>query len=277
MTNPKSGELSGLVHLAERQMLLSEERRKLVAENRSESAASPHRFITISRDIGALGDVAASELAACLQWQVYDKEIVDYIARHSHIRHNLVQQMDEKAQSLIHDTVDRLLRMFGGGAFGNEEYHVALLRSLATLAAGGEVILLGHGGAFALQGPPGLHLRVTASFGLRVERLSKRWHVSPEEAQHRVLQTDAERRDFIRYHFKVETDDFRFFDAVFNTDHATVNQIVTATLGLLKPISETAGTQPSVSRAVAFQSSEEPPRHSLQPGRDRPGAAHPGA
>jgi len=265
MTNPKSGELSGFVHLVERQMLLCEERRKLVSEGPAERIASSYQFITISRDFGALGDIAASELAARLHWRVYDKEIVDYIASNGHVRHRLVQQMDERAQDLIHDTVDRLLRMFAGGAFGNEEYHVALLRSLATLAARGGVILLGHGGAFALRGQPGLHLRITASLDLRVERVSKRWRVSLEEARHRVLQTDTQRRDFIRYHFKAEADDVRFFDAVFNTDHTTVNQVVTATLGFMKPISEAAEAQPPVFRDVPFQSSEELPQYSLQP------------
>ena len=267
MTNPKSGELSGFVHLVERQMLLSEERRKLASESHAECFPGPYRFITISRDIGALGDIAASELSSRLNWRVYDKEIVDYIANNGHIRHSLVQQMDEKAQNLIHDTVDRLLRMFEGGGFGNEEYHVALLRSLATLAAQGGVILLGHGGAFALQGQPGLHLRVTASLSVRVARLSQIWHFSSEEARQKVLQTDAQRRDFIRYHFKAEAGDTRFFDAVFNTDHATVNQIVSATLGLMNPTAE-AGTehaQPPRFKGIDFRSSEElPPGRSVQ-------------
>jgi cytidylate kinase len=266
MTGPKSGELSGCVHMVERQMLLHEERDKLVRDSHAEIITGPYRFITISRDIGALGDIAAAELAKRLQWQVYDKEIVDYIANDSHVRHNLVRQMDEKAQNLIHDTVDRLLQMFEGSAFGNEEYHVALLRSLATLAARGGLIILGHGGAFALQGQPGLHLRMTASLALRMERLSKRWRLSLEETRRRVLQTDADRREFIRYHFKADADDIRFFNAVFNTDLATVDQIVTAILGLLKPISDTESdhTQPPGFKRIVFQSSEDLPRNGLQ-------------
>jgi len=266
MTGPKSGELSGCIHMVERQMLLHEERNKLARDSHAEIITGPYRFITISRDIGALGDIAAAELAKHLQWQVYDKEIVDHIANDSHVRQNLVRQMDEKAQNLIHDTVDRLLRMFEGSAFGNEEYHVALLRSLATLAARGGLIILGHGGAFALQGQPGLHLRMTASLALRVERLSKRWRLSLEETRRRVLQTDADRREFIRYHFKSDTDDARFFNVVFNTDLVTVDQIVTATLGLLKPICDTksARTEPPGFDGIVFQSSEDLPRNGLQ-------------
>lgn len=235
MKDARSGEASGAIRLVERQMLLYDARRKLARENPAATIAGSYRFITISRDIGALGDVVASELAARLNWQVFDKEIVDYIARHSHVRQDLVRQMDETARSLVHDTVDRLLRMFEGSCFGNQEYHEALIKTLVTLAAQGGVILAGHGGAFALQGQPGLHLRITASLETRVERLSRRWVVPPEEARKRVLQIDAERRYFVQYHFKVDREDAGFFDLVLNSDRMDVGQMVNAILTVVQP------------------------------------------
>jgi cytidylate kinase len=234
MKDPKSGEMQGTAHLVERQMLLYNTRRKLARENPAAELAGPYRFVTISRDVGALGDIVASELGTRLCWQVFDKEIVDYIAKHSHVRQDLVRQMDETARSLVHDTVDRLLRMSQGGYFGNEEYRVALLKTLATLAAQGSVILVGHGGAFVLQGQPGLHLRITASLETRVERLSKRWVVPPEEARKRILQIDAERRHFVLYHFKLDREDIRFFDLVFNTDHMDAEQVATSILAVMQ-------------------------------------------
>jgi hypothetical protein len=256
MKDPKSGEMQGTAHLVERQMLLYNTRRKLARENHAEELAGPYRFVTISRDIGALGDIVASELGTRLCWQVFDKEIVDYIAKQSHVRQDLVRQMDETARSLVHDTVDRLLRMSQGGYFGNEEYHVALLKTLATLAAEGGVILVGHGGTFVLQGQPGLHLRITASLETRVERLSKRWVVPLEAARKRVLQIDAERRHFVLYHFKLDREDVRFFDLVFNTDHMSVEQVVTSVLGVMQQPEEIkiTGSRPT------------PPRGSSEPG-----------
>ena len=129
--------LTGFVHLVERQMLLHEERGKLVRQHAVDEPTGPYHFITISRDVGALGDAVASELAERLQWKVYDKEIVDYIARDSRARHHLVDQLDEKTQSHVHDSVERLLSMFQGPSFSSDEYHIALIKALATLAAQG--------------------------------------------------------------------------------------------------------------------------------------------
>ena len=234
MKDPKTSEALGTLSLIERQMLLYNARRKLVRENPAAEVPGPYRFVTISRDIGALGDFVASELSTRLCWHIFEKEIVDYIAKHGHVRQDLVRQMDERGQSLVHDTVDRLLRMFQGGSFGNEEYHAALLKTLATLAAQGGAILVGHGGAFALQGQPGLHVRITASPAVRVERLSQRWMVSMEETRKRVQQIDEERRQFIQYHFKVNREDNRFFDLIFNTDHIGVEQVVLSLSGALQ-------------------------------------------
>jgi cytidylate kinase len=254
MSRGQPGESSGLLHLANRQLLLYEERRKLL--DRHGAGKSPgFQFVTISRDVGALGDVIASELSRHLAWKVYDKEIVDYIASASHVRQGLVDQLDERAQNRIHDTISRLLR---GGAFGNDEYHVSMVRTLATLAAGSKAILLGRGGAFALQAQPGLHVRVTAAQALRVQRMSKCWNVPVPEARRRVLQVDAERRHFARYHFNVDPDDVRFFHLVFNTDWVTVDQAVGAIVAILqRPASADAEElEAAAGEALRFHSAD---------------------
>jgi hypothetical protein len=261
MGRQQSEEMSGFVHLVERQMLLYEERRKLVRTSSKEAATGPYRFIAISRDIGALGDIVASELAARLNWTVYDKEIVDYIVRDGRIRKSLVAQLDERAQDRIRDTVDRLFGMFEEQLFGNEEYHVVLLKTLATLAAGGNAILLGHGAAFALQEQPGLRVRITASPPVRVDRLSKRWGLPVEETRRRVLEDDADRRHFVQRHFKLDREETRFFHVVFNTDSFTVDQVVAAVMAIMQhgPAAEVSAAKPQAFDSIGFQNAERGP------------------
>jgi hypothetical protein len=67
MSKQLSEGLSGFIHLVERQMLLHDERRKLIRQHTVDELQRPYHFITISRDIGALGDAIASEIAARLQ------------------------------------------------------------------------------------------------------------------------------------------------------------------------------------------------------------------
>ena len=252
--------LGGFVHLVERQMLLLEERRKLVRQHGAEELKGPYSFVTISRDIGAFGDVVASEIALRLQWKVYDKEIVDYIAQNSHISRNLVDQLDEKAQSLVHESVGRWLLMFQSQSYDSDDYHIALIKALATLAVQGRSILLGRGGAYVLRDQPGLHVRITASLPVRVHRLSKRWGISMEETKKIVQRTDAERREFIQRHFKPERDENCYFHLVFNTDSLPSDFVATSIIGIIEQSRKSAtAIQPPVLERPIFQSSEQAP------------------
>ena len=229
MSRQPSSDSCGFLHLVERQMLLQTELHKLRPQNRPAQSPGPFRFITISRDAGSLGDQIASDLGRQLGWPLYDKEIVDYIARHSHVRQALVDQLDEHARNRIHDTIRRFLQ-----PFGNDEYHVGMLKALVALAAREHAIILGHGGAFALRDQPGLHIRITASLSQRVGRLALDWGLSLEETRRRVVRVDADRRSFIRFHFHEDREDTRFYHVIFNTDHFTASQVAGAIVGMVQ-------------------------------------------
>src|SRR5512137_788826 len=152
MQDPKSGGHYEAAHLVERQMLFREARERIVQEALRGAQASRYRFLTVSRQPGSLGADIVQELGGLLHWHVYDREILESIALSANVRHRLVEQLDERAQNLVHETVQRFLRMAEGGSFGAEEYHEGLLRTLAGLAAKGEAILVGRGANFVLHG-----------------------------------------------------------------------------------------------------------------------------
>jgi hypothetical protein len=231
--------------MIERQMLLAKTREKIVRAGVAVKSNPQYRFITISRDKGSLGDAIAQELGQRLGWGVYDKEILDYIAQDSHVRQSLAQQLDEKARSLVHETIQRLLRMAEGGSFGVAEYHEALLKTLAYLSTRGEAILVGRGANFAMRSETtGLHVRIIASTKMRIERLSLRWHVPPAEARWRMVEMDNERRNFIRHHFRQNIDDASYYDLVYNTDHLTPLQVVESILGVMQFLPQNAAGKP---------------------------------
>jgi cytidylate kinase len=184
MHSTGSGETYRNAYLAERQMLLHDVREKAFPQSPTEKTDLCYRFLTISRVAGSLGDLVAEELARRLGWHVYDKEIVNAIAENSHVRQSFVEELDERSLSLVHDTVQRLLRMAEGDSFGIEEYHEALVKTLAVLAARGSAILVGRGANFALRGgSDGLHVRITADMDVRIQRLSEKWKVASEDAR----------------------------------------------------------------------------------------------
>ena len=228
-----SGESSAAAHLVERQMLLRRVQELGAPRPAALETTKPYRFLTLTRNVGALGDAIARALSERLQWHVFDKEIVNFIAQDSRVREDLVRELDERAQGLIHDTVGRFLLMMSGISFGNEEYHHALVRTLAYISARGNAIIIGRGSAFALQGERGLHVRVIASPDVRLARLAERWQIPPVEARRRMQQIDAERRIFIHHHFRHDTEDLQYYHAVFNTDRLNVSQVAAAVMEML--------------------------------------------
>jgi cytidylate kinase len=248
MQPSQSGQPYDNVLMVERQMLLHDALDRAVQPHPSAHTNLRYRFITISRDKGSFGDAIAEELAKRLGWSVFDKEVVDYIAHNSHVRQHLVQQLDEKARNLVHETIQRFLRMAEGGSFGIAEYRESLLKTLAYLAMRGESVIVGRGSNFALRNEMGgLHLRIVASARIRAERLSLRWHISPEEARWRMDEMDAERRNFIRHHFKKSIDDPCAYDLMFNTDNLTPAQVVDSLMGTIGISSSTTENKPRLS------------------------------
>ncbi len=234
MSNSKTVTSVGTERMIERQMRLWQARHRAEQEKPVAEAGPRFRFMTICRGDGTLGDEVALELANRLGWHVFDKEIVNYIAENSHVRENLVRQLDERSQGLITDTILRLLRMPEWASFGSDEYHEALIKTLAYLSMQGEAILVGRGANFALRNEAhGLHIRTVASEEVRLQRLSRSWRVAPELARRCMLAGDEGRRHYVRHHFRQDLDDPRFYDMIINTDHLTVEDAVGSVLGVL--------------------------------------------
>ncbi len=247
MQHSNSGEPSGATRLIERLMLLHEARDKAGRASPTEKTNLRYRYITLSRDLGSLGDQIAAELGVRLGWTVVDREIVDHIAKDSHVRQNLVKQLDEKSQGLAQETIQRFLRMAEGGSFGVAEYRESLLKTMAYLSARGEAIIIGRGANFILRSEgKGLHVRIVASPGIRAQRLSLRWHVPPAEAHWRMAEADAERRNFIRRLFKKDIDDSSFYDLVLCTDYVSTAQVVETLLGVLGCAPKNIETKPQM-------------------------------
>jgi cytidylate kinase len=239
-----TGEPNLFADIVEQQLHLWNARRKAAREKLK--GESGFRFLTIARDEGSLGNEIAQELAPRLRWHVFDKEIVTYIAKNSHVRENLVRQLDQKSQGLIEDAISRLLRMPEYASFGAEEYYEALLETLVCLAKHGSAILVGRGANFALRDDSqGLNVRITASPEVRARRLSRSWKATPKEARRRMEADDEERRKFIHQYFRRDFDDLRFYDVVYNTDRASAERIASSILVFMNlPKAGTAGDEP---------------------------------
>jgi cytidylate kinase len=246
--------ISGFMHLIEKQIRLHEVLEKTTWKDETKAFPFPFRFITISRDLGSWGSLIASELADELNWKIYDKEVVDHIASHNHVLQSKVNQLDEKTQNRVYENIERLFTAFQPTGFSNDVYHVSLIQALSDVAGQGKCIILGHGGAYALQESNGLHIRITAPFPVRVRRLSQRLGIPLGEARGIVQRTDKERADFIKRHFGIDAGRDVFFHTVFNTDKCSIDHIIAAILAVMGRSVRRMVTRP------AQPSSHTPPR-----------------
>jgi cytidylate kinase len=208
--------------------------RRAAQEEDGKSPVTAYRFLTIARDEGSLGIETAQVLSKLLGWHLFDNEIVTYIAKNSHVRENLIRQLDERAQNIVQDTISSFLRWAEDDYVGNWEYHESLLKTLACIAHQGAAVIVGRGANFALrENQNGIKVRISASPEVRARRLMQKWNVSEAEARHRVQTDDEEHRKFIRQYYRQDFDDLRFYDIVFNTDHASPERVAAAIYSFL--------------------------------------------
>jgi len=182
------------------------------AEDPAAVAARP--TITISRELGAGGRGLAEALAARLDLQVHGYDIVEHIAQDRELEHEVVAQLDEHLTSQIDLWIKGVLQR---RIFLRDEYHVALVRVVRTLAARGGVVILGRGGNFILHEEANLRLRLVAEVEQRASRLADAYEVSESEARQRIAESDQGRREFVEKLFHADIDDPRNYDLVINT------------------------------------------------------------
>jgi cytidylate kinase len=219
--------------LVEKQLGLWSARRR--ASREGFSSGQGFRFVTLAADEGCLANEIAQELSSLLGWHVFDKEIVTYIAKNSHISDKLVKELDQKSQNFIQDEIERLLKMPEFASFGSDEYHEGLLGTLMCLATHGAAILMGRGANFALrENAHGLHVRFFSSPEVRIRRLSKSWRITEVDARHRMEADDKEIRKFIRHYYYHDFDDLRFYDIVFNTDRCAFPSVASCIQAYMK-------------------------------------------
>ena len=89
----------------------------------------PRPVVTVSREYGALGGTVAEAVAEKLNFQPFDREVVDQVAQAAQVVNTVVQSLDERRQDAITNFVAEL---FGLGRLANNDYLRNLSRIILT-------------------------------------------------------------------------------------------------------------------------------------------------
>ena len=135
-------------------------------------------FVCISRAVGSGGSQVATLLGEQLGWPMFDREILQVMARDDKVRTRLFEHLDERDVGWLEDAVRWLIR----GASRPEDYFHRLTETILALARQGRAVFLGRGADLILPRDRGLRVRIIASIGRRAESLAARKNTTATEA-----------------------------------------------------------------------------------------------
>ncbi len=185
--------------------------RQGLPEVRAVRTGQPMPVVTLSRELGSGGNEVAQALCNHLGWDLWDRELVEEIARSANVRTDVVRSLDEHTRSEILAILRELL----GDRLQEQGYRRHLGEVILAVASHGNAVIIGRGANYLL--PSALNVRIVAPLKDRVARLSAREGISVEEAERRCLASDRERADFVHNLFGRDINTPTDYDLVINT------------------------------------------------------------
>jgi cytidylate kinase len=171
-------------------------------------------YLTISREVDSGGAEVARLVGLRLGWAVFDKELVEDLARRLELSPQMLELLDETRTNWFTDTMLNLMN----SKIVLQDSYVSLLGRVMHLAAfDGKVIFVGRAGHLLLPPGTGLRVRVIAPREVRLARSCEREGVTAGEAARRLDRMEAARADFLHRHFRVDPDDPGQFDLVMDS------------------------------------------------------------
>ena len=170
--------------------------------------------IAISREAGARGSTIGTLAAQKLGWQIYNQELLEYIAQEGAFRQEILDNLSPAGSAWVEARLDELLRLQD---LSRHPSVLELARMVLCLGVQGEVLLLGRGAGYILPARTTLHVRLVAPLPDRIAYMSQWLRLTDEQAAEQVRQRDTRRAEFIATHFHRQPNDLYQYDALLNT------------------------------------------------------------
>jgi cytidylate kinase len=204
----------------------------LIAKDEAEAYARVSKVqaplvVTLSRDYGAGGEMVAQKLAEYLGIPVYDREILDRVARKAKIDTFKLESHDESVSAGVSTFLYSVLT---GTAGDMRTYRRALYEVVAELAQK-DCLLVGRGAHLILSGKKVFRVRIVGSKVVCAKRVAEESGLPLPEAERKVYEVNNKRHKSI---LNLYSDSFEHcsleyaknFDLVINTDHISAENAV---------------------------------------------------
>ncbi|MBN2539011.1 MAG: cytidylate kinase family protein [Deltaproteobacteria bacterium] len=182
--------------------------------------------ITISRQMGSLGEEIAQEVSGKLQYEYLDRDGIEQGLTTHGLAVPEVEKFDEKS---LHFWVKWQIQ-------GQKFFH-AMQTVIYEAARRDNVVIVGRGGQVLLKGIPGvLHVRIIAPLQDRVRRLAVQRGGNEKELLRILKQSDRDSVGFIRTFFDVDWENADLYDLTINTRDLSVDVAVDMILSVVPAV-----------------------------------------
>ena len=157
-------------------------------------------IITIGRQHGSNGHDIARELARQLDYQCYDKEIVDHAAENSGFSKEIFDSYDEKKVSAYVVPTPHYMGM-GEGFRLNMQVAAAQFDAMRNLADKGNCIFVGRCADYVLRNRSDvLSVFIMADMPFRIRTIMARKDLSEDQAKKLIKEVDKDRASYYKYY-----------------------------------------------------------------------------
>nr|VFK23828.1 MAG: Cytidylate kinase [Candidatus Kentron sp. MB]VFK26726.1 MAG: Cytidylate kinase [Candidatus Kentron sp. MB]VFK74608.1 MAG: Cytidylate kinase [Candidatus Kentron sp. MB] len=194
--------------------------------DRKRRLGQDQHVIALSSGTGTGGREIGEMLAEHLGVRLYDKEILEEMARETHLNRSILKRLDERIDGLKGAWFRSILT---GENFCKENYCRNLVNVILGIACQGGVIL-GRGSCFILAQYPVLRVHIIGSIERCAARVAAQENIELTLAKQLVKEEDQSRAEYIRKLFNQDDSDSKHFDLVINSDRLPLSYIVDSIL-----------------------------------------------
>lgn len=233
----------GVATLIERQVSMFQARQRAASaapeprpeQSREDLCCRP--YVTISRQYGAGGSEVAEQVAESLGWSLYDRRLLEEVARDARLQERLLTPFDEQQRTDVEHWIRGLLTE---ETVSEHHYTRSLFRVLSSIAKVGNAVIVGRGAHLALPPEDGLRVRIYAPLAARVAKICEQDGLSAGEARRRAEQVEQTRQQWMLRAFGEKAKEKVAFDLALNPDSldvaVCVKLIMTALEGKCGPL-----------------------------------------
>ncbi|GHV82150.1 phospholipid-binding protein [Spirochaetia bacterium] len=164
-------------------------------------------IITISRELAALGDETAQELAKLLDYRFVDKRTLEERIKSYGVAGPRFDKYDERKPSF-----------WASLSQDRDDYLHYLKTAMLSEAGEGNCVFIGRGANAVFRGLPGvISLFLVAPVEIRLERVKSYFHCDEKRARQIIDQSDHDRIGFHHYFFDIDWKESANYHLTLNT------------------------------------------------------------